>query len=38
MKEIIRVCIAKNLDLGSYVRVFLKQRTQEPETGIYNGN
>lgn len=37
MRELIRTCIDRGLDLKIYVRKYLKDRPKEPETGVYNG-
>jgi hypothetical protein len=38
MRNIIRICFENNLSLSREVREFLKRRTKEELTGVYNGN
>lgn len=36
MKEIIRICYEQNIDLKTYVRMYIKALPKSPLTGIYN--
>jgi len=38
MRELIRKCHERGLDLSIYVRKWLKDRPKEEATGIYKGN